>query len=303
MKMAGMGWSIVGVMLCAGIVGAAESRVKVTADRVNLRARPVFESEVVCQAQTGDLLVPVSEEGDWQGVYAPTSAPVWVHSAFVTNGQVQTRLKIRGGPGINFSSIGLLQKGESVVVRTTTGDWMQIEPSTSCVLWIHKDYVKAETVEPVPASAPVAPAAVEPAPVAAPAVPTAAVPPLSPVPPVAPVPASPVAPAAVPPVVPPVAAPTPPDLAAQGLKPEAPQGIRKVWTGQVQPIDFIFNRPGNYRLVKPGEGRSATVCYLKGNDAQLSSFVGRKVQVTGWEYWLSQNDFPVIVPETIALVP
>lgn len=251
---------------------------KVNADRVNLRARPAYESEVVCQAQTGDLLTPAGEQGDWRGVRPPAAAPLWIHSAFVTNGLVKSRLNVRGGPGINFSSVAILQKGDAVKVRTTMGDWLQIEAPTSSVLWVHKDFVAGVTPEAVPP--PAAPAAESNA--------------------------APVAVAAPQPVVepvPPVKAPAPPELAAKGLKPEIQQGVRKVWEGQVQPIDFLFNRPGNYRLVRAGsEGRAGTVCYLKGNDAQLSSFVGRRVQVTGWEYWLDQTELPVIVPETIAPV-
>ncbi len=262
--------------MCVGIAGADEGALKVKTDRVNLRARPTYESEVVTQAQTGDLLTPVGEQGDWRGVRPPATAPVWVHTAFVTNEQVKSRLNVRGGPGINFSSIAVLQKGDAIKVRSTFGDWLQIEAPPSSVLWIHKDFVTlADNATSAP---PVSVVAVE-----SNALPVAVVPPQ---------------------VVPPVRTPAPPELAAKGLKPEIQQGVRKVWEGQVQPIDFIFNRPGNYRLVRAsGEGPSITVCYLKGNDAQLSSFVGRRVQVTGWEYWLDQTDLPVIVPETIAPTP
>ena len=282
MKQSGIRWGVAIGVLCAGIAGAGESALKVKADHVNLRARPAYESEVVCQVKTGDLLVPVVEQGDWRGVRPPALAPVWVHADFVTNEQVKSRLNVRGGPGINFSSIAVLQKGDPVKVRATHGDWLQIEAPTSSVLWVHKDFVTAmegSTSSPV-ASIPVAESNALPVAVATPPV------------------------VAPPTVVPPVKTPAPPELAAKGLKPEIQQGVRKVWEGQVQQIDFLFNRPGNYRLVRVvDEGKLTTVCYLKGNDAQLSSFVGRRVQVTGWEYWLDQTDLPVIVPETIAPIP
>jgi SH3-like domain-containing protein len=271
-------WGIAIGVLYAGMAGADEGALKVNADRVNLRARPAYESEVVCQAQTGDLLTPVGIQGDWRGVRPPATAPVWVHASFVTNAQVKSRLNVRGGPGINFSSIAVLQKGDTVKVRSTFGDWLQIEAPTSSVLWVHKDFVTGMEgpTSPPPVSLSIAD--------------TNAVPPIE---------------VATPPVVvTPEKTPAPPELAAKGLKPEIQQGVRKIWEGQVQPIDFLFNRPGNYRLVRAGgESGTITVCYLKGNDAQLSSFVGRKVQVTGWEYWLNQTDLPVIVPETIAPTP
>jgi len=282
MKQSGIRWGIAIGVLCAGVAGASESTLKVNADHVNLRARPAYESEVVCQVKTGDLLSPVVEQGDWRGVRPPALAPVWVHADFVTNEQVKSRLNVRGGPGINFSSVAVLQKGDSVKVRSIHGAWLQIEAPTSTVLWVHKEFVTAmeSPTSPPVASIPVA---------VSNASPVEVIPP--------PVVASPV-------VAPPVKTPAPPELAAKGLKPEIQQGVRKVWEGQVQQIDFLFNRPGNYRLVRAGgEGKPITVCYLKGNDAQLSSFIGRRVQVTGWEYWLDQTDLPVIVPETIAPVP
>ena len=281
MKRAGIRWWVMIVVVWAGGVGASEVALKVKTDRVNLRARPAYESEVVCQAQTGDLLIPLAEQGEWRGVRPPATAPVWIHSAFVTNEQITSRLNVRGGPGINFSSLGVLLKGDAVKVRLTRGDWLQIEAPTSTVLWVHKDYVTAQDhlVAPAPELAPM--------PVSTPDSNAVLI-----------------AEASPPPVTLPVKVPAPPELSAKGLKPEIQQGVRKVWEGQVQPIDFLFNRPGNYRLVKAGgEGRAITVCYLKGNDAQLSAFVGRKVQVSGWEYWLDQTDLPVIVPETIAPLP
>jgi hypothetical protein len=96
----------------------------------------------------------------------------------------------------------------------------------------------------------------------------------------------------------------PPALATKGLKPDAAQGQLSVWEGVLQPIDFFFNKPGDYRLSRPGgDGADKTVCYLQGNAVQLEALVGRKLRIAGREYWLKRTTIPVVVPETITPLP
>lgn len=281
--------------LCIGVVMAGVVAVmgaeppqllRVKGDRVNLRCRPVRDSEVVCQVGHGEQLSSLIVQEEWYGVTPPANAPVWIHKDFVQNNAVVSKLNVRGGPGINFSSVGALNKGDKITIVKTLGDWLQIVPPPGAVLWIHRDLVELATA--------VAPVVAEPVAI---------------VPTVAPsVMGKPVATNAV------VAAKTLPPvetltnvsltvvMPVQTKVSQPPAG--KVWEGIVQPLDFLFNSAGNYRLVRQdSQGKTVVVCYLKGNASQLASMVGRKVQITGWDYWLNQSDLPTVVPETIAPVP
>lgn len=259
---------IVGFLLipaCWAVGAGADSELKVTADRVNLRARPALESEVVCQASKGELLRSMELQGNWYRVVPPTNADFWAHTQFINNGVVTSKLNVRGGPGINYGSVGALAKGDTVTVRGKRGDWLQIAPPPGSGLWVSREFV-VEVIPPPPVVATDA---------------------------AKPVPETPATNAA-----------PPAELVAKGLKARAEQGVATAWEGLLRPVDFFFNRPGEYRLVHSEKGGAyCTLCYVRGNNDQLKGLVGKRVQIRGREYWLNQTQFPVIVPETIATLP
>ena len=110
----------------------------------------------------------------------PSGTKVWIDSRFVdtTNKVVSVKkLNLRGGPGENYSVLGLLEKGATFTEVTSKGDWTQIETPASAFAFVAASYLKQETpvietnvpppsqvavVEPVP---PTATTVVEPQPV------------------------------------------------------------------------------------------------------------------------------------------
>ncbi len=164
----------------------------VSADNVNLRGQAGLQGEVVGHVKKGDTVTVLSEinldkpkagePAQWAKIALPSGTKAWIDSKFVdaTNKVVAVKkLNLRGGPGENFSVLGVLEKGASVTAVASKGDWMQIEPPASAFAFVAASYLKQEvpaieTNVPPPVVAAVQPVAptpttvVEPQPVAPP---------------------------------------------------------------------------------------------------------------------------------------
>ncbi len=253
----------------------AESWVRVKTDRVNLRARPELTAEVVAQVQTDDRLAVVSMLPEWVEVVPPDSVDVWAFREFIKDGVVTVnRLNIRAGPGINFSIIGSIPGGQPVAVRGQFGEWVKVAPANA-TLWISREFVEPiDSAQPASASAPVPPpppAMLEPAapldPMAADDAPSGAILPS-----------------------------VPPDL---HLVPLEGQGRAVRIEGELKPAPFLFNRPSAFRLVRREGVQLVTVCYVRGNTAQLNSLLNERLVVYGREYWVQGVRQPVVLLERI----
>jgi uncharacterized protein YraI len=252
---------------------------KVSGERVNLRARPDRNAEVVGQAAQGEVLVVRSIQNEWVEVTPPGSVELWVHQDFIQDGKsTADKLNVRAGPGINYNVVGTLSKGEAITVRGQFNEWVKIAPMRSASLWVHKEFVELILPAKKPAPAPVvAPPKPRPAP--------------APVPPV-------VAPAPKPAPTPPPAPPA--DLV---LIPLEGQGRAVSREGELKPAPYVMNRPSAYRLIRRTGNRIDTICYLRGNSAQLESMLGQTLLVRGREYWTQGVREPIVVIESIETRP
>ncbi len=280
----GHGISLAAILMLSTAIGDEPTRVTVKGDRVNLRARPRPDSEVVGQVNDGEVLVALRTEGDWVEVECPTRVDVWVHREFIRDGQVLApNLQVRAGPGINYNRVGVLNKGDSVQVRGDFGEWLKIEPPPGTKLWVSRPLVQF-------------PAAPKPAPeVAKPTSPKTeekATPPPKPAP-------RPPTVASSRPVTPPPPRPPPPEFR---LAPVAGQGRVVQREGYIQPVGYLFGRPSRYLLAAEKGVRMETVCYLWGNDQQLEGFRGRRLVIEGREYWLQGLRQPMLVVDRIRLM-
>jgi len=293
----------IGILLAAGAVRgpAADVSATIAGDRVNLRARPTLQAEVVGQVNDGDRIVVRSFSNEWVEVAPPAGIEFCVHRDFVKDGRVQvSKLQVRAGPGINYSKVGMMVKGDAVKVIGEFGEWLKIAPPPGCSLWVTRSMVKLPEPKPVVAAKPAVVAAATSAVVVAAGPKPVAVPPS--VPPAVPAPVRPAVPAPVapPPAVASVApaaavAYTPDDLR---LAPVDNQGAVVMREGRVRTTVLVLGRPSRYHLVDEAGGE--TVCYLRGNDAQLRTFVDRRLRIRGRQFWVQGNRHPVVVVDQIA---
>lgn len=160
----------------AGLLGtltvSAQETGTVTQNNVNVRGRAGFIGEVVTRLNSGETVeildrVTLSktksgEPAQWLKIALPANTMVWVHGNFVdpvSNTVTANHLQVRGGPGINYSVLGILDSGTPVTETSRKGNWIEISPSPNLAAFIAASMV---SVAP-PATAVVAESSTSPA--------------------------------------------------------------------------------------------------------------------------------------------
>jgi len=314
----------------------------VAAEHANLRGQAGLQGEVVGHAKKGDTVTVLAEitldkpkagePAQWAKISLPTGTKVWINSKYVdtTNKVVAAKkLNLRGGPGENYSVLGVLEKGSAVTSVTTKGDWMQIETPASAFAFVAASLLKQEgvgmdtnmptmpvvaTAENVPPPAPPitpapvmpatpttvaeAPAIAPPAATPPPAVETPApVPPVQPAPPTAPETAA-VTPAA--PAAPSSMLPTPTlatDETDTNLPPPPPRIVSHEGSVRhsVSPV-----APTYYELFDPVNDKAINYLYTSSTNLNLARYNGLHITVTGEESMdVRWKDTPVLTIQKI----
>ena len=140
------------------------------AANVNARGQAGLKGEVVTHLKKGETVTVLdqinldkhkaNEPAQWAKIALPSSTHVWVNSKFVDAASKTVsakKLNMRGGPGENYSVLGVLERGAAVNEITTKGDWMQINPPGNSYAFVAAMYLKQEAqaaLAPAPAPEP-----------------------------------------------------------------------------------------------------------------------------------------------------
>lgn len=302
------------VFLFATVCSA--SLVEVTGDRVNLRSAAGMPSDVVGQVNSGDLLeLQGSLDDAWVKVAPPQSVDLWVASQFIKDGEViGNRVRVRAGASVNFKDVGIVDKGEKVVVRGKVGDWLKIAPPKTASVWITNAYVKAVGGKKLVATS------VKTLGKASATVSTTSTTTTS------------TTTTTTRPAVkyqqldsnkqeskPKVERKSrrtlfgdnsgtndtligPAKIPQSKLRSDCKQAVRGSYTGRLETSPR--NAPARYRLVRdvPGSKLPETECYIIGNAAQLKSVLGQSFTFEGPVYWFNGTSIPTIYTKSIIRV-
>src|SRR3954453_8529432 len=108
----------------------------VVASNVNVRGQAKLKSEVIGKLNKGENVTVLEEitlknsgreePSAWAKITLPASVHVWVNAGFIDANKdvVPAKLKLRGGPGENYSVLGMLKKGDAVKQVSTKGEWL-----------------------------------------------------------------------------------------------------------------------------------------------------------------------------------
>ncbi|MBM3845599.1 MAG: hypothetical protein FJ405_04850, partial [Verrucomicrobia bacterium] len=134
----------------------------VSAEKVNLRARPDVDSEPVGRLSRNDSVRVIEEirnpkpgpgePARWAKIALPESAHVWVFGDFLDKAASTVkvpRLNLRSGPGENHAVIGTLDKGAAVKKVEAKGDWWRIEAPASAVAYVAANLLQTKPVSDV----------------------------------------------------------------------------------------------------------------------------------------------------------
>jgi hypothetical protein len=260
---------------CFSVVAQTDevSKVRVTGDRVSLRAKPDINAELLDRAMQGEELVFLGKTNGWVAVQAPASLDFWVAGQYVQNGTVQPeKLNVRSGPSQNYSVVCVVNKGDSLALRGEFNDWLEIAPPAGSRVWISEDY--AELIEPPPPEPVSEP---QPAPVVV----------------VEPEPEEPVS----------VVAETKPT--EEELKPLVLVLDKTREQGTYDEIPGVLRRanPGLYQLVLIAGDIEEPICLVRGKEAQMESYLNRAMLIKGKKFWAKDVDLPILQPIKIHLDP
>lgn len=261
-----IGWAVCG---WAAVTACGDVPMRVTGSRVNLRALPGTQYEVVGQLALRDTVSAKSVQDGWVEIVPPEGSGVWLHQEFIEENRVAAEtLNARAGPGVNYSVVGRLPRDTLVVPRETFGEWVRIDAPDLCSFWVSGEFVQAIRPDPPPRPPP------EPDP-----------PPPEPAPP------------------PPESPPPDDSLALEGLEliPLDGQGKAVIREGVLRRTEFLLGRPSDFRLASQDVRGAETLCYVRGNRQQLETLLGQYMRVEGREYWAQQVTVPIVVPAKIIL--
>jgi len=304
----------------------------VDAENVNLRGQAGLQGEVIGHVKKGDTVTVISEitvdkpkagePSQWAKIALPSDIKVWVDAKYIdaANNTVKAKkLNLRGGPGENYSVLGVIESGTSVSTVSTKGTWMQIQPPANAFAFLAASYLKQEAgatpaaVPPVPTVAEnVPPPAPQPQPMpptqatiseAAPIAPPSALPPATPalVPPPAPEISNvtPSAPAPVP--VLPVPQPTLASDEDTNLPPPPPRVVTH--EGYVRHAVSVV-APTYFELFDPENNKAIDYLYTTSTNLNLARYDGMHITATGEEAMdVRWKDTPVLTIQKIYVLP
>jgi uncharacterized protein YgiM (DUF1202 family) len=294
----------------------------VAADHVNLRGQAGLQGEVVGHVQKGDTVTVLAqinldkpkagEPAQWAKIALPADTKVWVNAKFVdvTNSVVTAKkLNLRGGPGENYSVLGVVDKGTPITAVTTKDDWIQVQTPTSAFAFVAASYLKQEGTIMDTNIVPPAVAVTAPVPEAPPVEPTpTTVPEPPPIAPPTPEPATPATPAA-PEVAPPPAPATPamvlppPTLAPEdtNLPPPPPRVVTH--EGYVRHSVSLV-APTDFELYDPANNKAINYLYTTSTNLNLGRYDSLHITVTGEEAMdVRWKDTPVLTIQKIYVLP
>lgn len=126
----------------AALAQEAPRQGSVVATRLNVRARPGTQYEVVCQVQKGDVVTVVAQQDDWVGIRPPADTRAFVPNRILAGAQVTTDTRVYAGPGAVFSDIARLREDDTVtILRRHSDDWTQIRAPEHAVVWVATRYI------------------------------------------------------------------------------------------------------------------------------------------------------------------
>lgn len=285
------------VLLALSVSAQDAETVTVTGNRVSLRASPEPIGVLLGRAMMGDTLqLKDNSHPDWVGVVPPDAVDLWVHSEFIVGGVVQAdKLNVRSGPSLNHSVVGILTNGQVLTVRGKIADWVRISPPSDCTAWISRKFTDIAPVTGAVAEV-VAEADVPEAVAVSTAIAVAES-------------AEPVeAAVSIETVEEPVVVEVEPTVeqvlvaASETVQkrllpdPSKEQGLPESFSGLLKPADEPL-----YKLVNP-KAVYETVCYVRGNSAQMQTYEKFPLRLTGKIYWAEGLDLPIIVPAKIEVL-
>ncbi|MGD9611696.1 MAG: SH3 domain-containing protein [Kiritimatiellia bacterium] len=239
----------------------------VGANRVNVRAGPGINYNVVCTLELGETVAPRGEEvAEWLKIAPPASARLWISREYVEILSAEAAQAAATGKTADIDS-PKAQKSE----KEAKIDEKEAKKAEKAEKKAKKRKSKAGD-EPAEAAAAAVPPVEMPTPIVAPSVPEKDV------------------------VLREIPVPPPADLK---LIPLEGQGRLVEVSGELRAAPLINEAPTRYRVVRWLDNRWQILCHVYGEASKFRSLQGKPVLVKGRQYWIQGAAAPVLVPDQV----
>ena len=247
------------------------------ANRVNVRAGPSINYNILCTLALGDTVEPRGEEvADWLKIAPPPAARVWVSREFVEilSGEAAAAAPAKETGVAENKPAGQDEAAPAAEVAAAADDHAAAgeEPAAKKS---RKKKSPAEDV-PVPEIAATAAATEYPTPIVSPSVPEKDA------------------------GLREIPVPPPANLK---LIPLEGQGRLTEVEGELRAAPLINEAPTRYRVVSWQDNRWQILCHVYGEAAKFRSLQDKRVHLKGREYWIQGAAAPVLVPDQVQEVP
>jgi len=282
--------SAVGIFFLIFAASVFAERVRVTGDRVNIRAASNLTSRVMGQVSDGTVLQAVTIGETWVEILPPPDVFGWIHGDLVKEGRISSsRANIRSGPGVNYEIIARVEKNDPVKEQGRFNEWIKITPPEGTTVWISREYTgPLEQITDTPP--PPAPSVLtnKPANIG-----------------VAPKPPKPLSDEGR--ISSPAIAIPEHDLSSAGITSNMliqgeQQDVIVKKKGILKRASLVWRRPSRYVLIDPdSNAEDKALCYVTGSDPQLEAVTDRKMTIEGAEYRVQGAKYPVLKAAKIVL--
>jgi SH3-like domain-containing protein len=127
----------------------------VQATKLNLRAGPNIEKDILVTVKKGTNLTVIGARGDWLKVELPSTVNLWIHSKFVdipedvlmpAAGTVNAnKVRLRAAGSLKATTLKHLDVDTQVEVVARVNDWLKVKAPAGTPAWAHGKYVKYDT--------------------------------------------------------------------------------------------------------------------------------------------------------------
>ena len=235
------------------------------ANRVNVRAGPGINYNVVCTLALGDVVEPRGEEvAEWLKIAPPASARLWISREYV---------EILSGDAPAVAAAEPAKSTADVAEPLAKADSDEPKKAEKAV---KKRKSKAKDQEAEAPEVPAMPPADLPTPIVAPSVPEKDV------------------------ALREIPVPAPADLK---LIPLEGQGRLTEVEGELRAAPLINEAPTRYRVVRWQDNRWQILCHVYGEASKFRSLQDKRVALKGRQYWIQGAAAPVLVPDQVQELP
>ena len=126
---------------------------EITADSVNIRAGANLNYEILGKLNEGDKISILNSAFGWYEIELQDLCLGWIHKDYVLTEDTPSKekktvgiitgnsVRVRAKPGLRYTVLTKVNKGDKVTVVDLQGDWFGIEPPENCTGWIFSNYV------------------------------------------------------------------------------------------------------------------------------------------------------------------